>query len=252
MIGRRLLAVDKGRLNPTKSLYVNLPEEVRKMDTLIISPESGLEKFENFNIVYTRTNPHILSYESFHGDMQLCVCGDGIIVPPYFYDYYKKNLKGKKIICGSSDPFGPYPQSAAYNVAVTDNFAICNLAAADSVILDWVKQCGKELINVKQGYSKCSLCIAGDGVITADRGIYKAVYDKMPALLITAGFVKLPGCEYGFLGGASGFVDGRLIFAGDITTHPDFLKIEKFLEELNIPYTCLAGELTDYGSLIFV
>lgn len=221
------------------------------MKTLIVSPESGIKNFENYNIVYTCENPYILSYESFHADMQVCVCDNDIIVPPYFYDYYKKNIKDKNVLRGNSDPFGHYPCSAAYNVAVTDNFAVCNTAVADKKIIECIELSGREIIEVKQGYSKCSVCIAGDAVITSDMGIYRKVCGKMPVLLITGGYVNLPGCEYGFIGGASGF-NGKLIFSGDISKHPDFRLIDEFLRTLKIEYTCFSGELTDYGTLIFL
>lgn len=220
-------------------------------DTLIISPESGLKSFEKYRIVYTEENKHILSYERFHADMQVCSFDNNVIVPPCFYDYYKKNLKNKNILKGATLPFGHYPKSAAYNVAVTDKYAICCQSIADSVILEKIQASGREIIDVKQGYSKCSVCSFGSGIITADRGIYKAIGSKMPALLIEPGYVGLRDCEYGFIGGASGF-DGRLIFAGDIAEHPDFAKIDGFLKNLKIEYLCLPGKLYDYGTLIFL
>lgn len=220
-------------------------------DTLVISPESGLKSFENYRIVYTAENKHILSYERFHADMQLCSIDNNVIVPPCFYDYYKKSLKNKNVLKGTSLPYGHYPKSAAYNVAVTDKFAICNKSISDRTVLDKLNDSGREIIDVKQGYAKCSVCSFGSGIITADRGIYKAVCGKMPALLINPGFVSLPGCEYGFLGGASGF-DGRLIFSGNIAAHPDFARIDAFLKAEKIEYICMPGQLRDYGTLIFL
>ena len=221
------------------------------MDTLIVSPESGLKSFENYNIVYTCENTHILTYERFHADMQVCVIDDAVIVPPCFYNYYKTKLKNKNVLKGLLNPFGHYPNSAAYNVAVVKNYAICNEDVADKAILERLKSLGKQIINVKQGYSKCSVCITGGGIITSDKGIYKAAEGKIPSLLISPGNISLPGCKYGFIGGASGF-DGRLIFAGDITGHPDFLRIENFLREIETEYICLPGGLCDYGTLIFL
>ena len=220
-------------------------------DTLIISPESGLKSFENYHIVYTKENKHILQYERFHADMQVCAFDNNVIVPPCFYDYYQKKLKGKNVIKGTTIPYGAYPNSVAYNVAVTDKYAICRQNITDTVIVDKILASGREIINVKQGYSKCSVCSFGIGIITADKGIYKAISNKLPTLLIKPGFVGLSGCEYGFIGGASGF-DGRLVFSGNIAEHPDFTKIDDFLENMKIKYICMPGKLYDYGTLIFL
>ena len=220
-------------------------------DILIISPESGIRDFPGYHVVYTAENRYVMEYERFHADMQLVKIGSEIITAPMFYDYYKKMLPGKKIVCGSINPDGHYPKSVAYNTAVTEKFAICNEKYTDRVILQRVKENGLEIINVKQGYSKCSLCVFPGGAITSDRGIYKKISPKVDTLLIGTGGVLLPGADYGFLGGASGFGD-RLYFTGNIENHPDFKDINAFLEEKNIKYSYFPGELTDYGTALFV
>ena len=221
------------------------------MDTLIISPESEITEFKCYNVVHTIKNSFVLPYEKYHADMQMTVVGDKIIVPPMFFEYYKARLPHKNIVCGILNPDGHYPVNIAYNTAVTEKFAICNEKYTDRVILQSVIDAGLEIIDVKQGYAKCSVCVAGNGIITADKGIYKKISGKMDALLISPGFVNLPGCEYGFLGGASGF-DGYLYFMGDIKAHPDFYRIDMFLKKIGVIYECLPGELTDFGTAVFI
>ncbi len=221
------------------------------MDTLIISPMAKI-KNDNLKIVHTKENPYIPEYEKFHADLQVCVIGSEIIVPPMFYNYYKKMLKGKNVICGEINPDGHYPKCCAYNVAVTKKYAVCNEKITDRIILQRVKKLGLEIINVKQGYAKCSMCIAKDAVITSDMGIYKAIHQKINTLLISSGQIFLPGYEYGFIGGASGFDGESLNFTGDITKHPDFLRIDKFLKDNNIIYTYTQGNLFDCGSAFYI
>ena len=46
---------------------------------------------------------------------------------------------------------------------------------------------GYEIINVKQGYAKCSICVVSDNaIITADKGIAKAaIQNRIDVLEIT-------------------------------------------------------------------
>lgn len=221
------------------------------MDTLIISPESKITGFKDYKVLYTAENPYAPHPERYHADMQIVSLGDRIITPPMFFEYYKALLPHKNIICGETNPDGHYPKCIAYNTAVTEKFAICNEKYTDRVILQSVKEKSLEIINVRQGYAKCSVCVAGGGIITSDGGIYRAVYDKTEALLISEGNVALPGYDHGFLGGASGF-DKKLYFTGDISAHPDFMRIDDFLRKINVEYECIPGDLTDFGTMVFV
>lgn len=220
-------------------------------DTLVISPEAGIKELGSLRVVYTAENSFVMPYERFHADMQLVKIGDEIITAPMFYEYYSKLLPGKKIICGEKNPDGHYPACAAYNAAVTEKYAICNEKYTDRIILQRVRKAGLEIINVKQGYAKCSLCLFPGGAITSDKGIYKKISSVIDTLLIAPGSISLPGAEYGFIGGASGFGD-RLYFTGSIEKHPAFHEIKSFLEYKNTEFVSLPGELTDYGTALFL
>ena len=83
---------------------------------------------------------------------------------------------------------------------------------------------GLELIPVKQGYAKCSLCIVSENaVITADEGLaYTLCRAGLDVLKIIPGCIRLPGYGYGFIGGCCGKLDAAtMAFAGDPLTHPD-------------------------------
>ncbi len=221
------------------------------MDTLIISPMADVTRFHEFNVVHTVANPYVLPYEQYHADMQIVKIGNTLVTAPMFYEYYKKLLPGKNLVKGWTNPDGHYPKCSAYNTAITENFAICNEGITDRVILQSVKEQGLEIINVRQGYAKCSLCVFPGGVITSDEGIYKKIHQKIDTLLIRPGFISLPGCEYGFIGGASGYF-GKLYFLGDITLHPDYQEIKHFLQKKKIEFEYGSSPLTDFGTAVFV
>lgn len=160
-----------------------------------------------------------------------------------------------------------YPYDVPYNAAVTDRYFIHNTAYTAPALYDLARERGMEIIRVKQGYSRCSCVIAGpDAVITADRGIassieaYNAMLEEEGAgeewldyLLVEQGHVELPGYRYGFIGGASGMIEGKVYFNGDLSAHPDHERICAFIEEHGCRPVWYPGEaLKDIGSIVYL
>jgi len=83
---------------------------------------------------------------------------------------------------------------------------VCNEQAAAPELLEAARRMGLELIPVKQGYAKCSLCIVSENaVITADEGLaYTLCRAGLDVLKIIPGCIRLPGYGYGFIGGCGG------------------------------------------------
>jgi hypothetical protein len=158
------------------------------------------------------------------------------------------------IIKGRYPVSDKYPYCAAYNVARIGDYAICNKKIIDPVLLDCLTSLGIRILDVKQGYCKCSLCIVNaNAIITSDEGIYKSLskYD-FDILKINPGSIRLSGLNYGFIGGASGLIDkNTLAFAGKIENHPDCDSMLEFLSKYDVQTKDLGnGALTDIGSLI--
>ncbi len=131
-----------------------------------------------------------------------------------------------------------YPLDAALNGCAFGNTIIyCNNSTSPDIVNFFAKTGERLLITAKQGYSRCSICIVDENsIITADRGIYKAaVASGKDALLVTQGYVELPGYQYGFLGGASFKIsESKLCFTGLLDSHPDKINILNFLKEKNV------------------
>ena len=126
-----------------------------------------------------------------------------------------------------------YPEDVAYNAVVTGQHLIHRLDSTNTLTLQHCRNRGKALVNVKQGYSKCSTVIVDDNhLISSDNGICQAVRDftDIDILPVQPGFVELEGFDYGFLGGCSGLIGDTLVFHGDLSKHPDFLRIKEFTE----------------------
>lgn len=63
----------------------------------------------------------------------------------------------------------PYPNDIPLNVAFTGKYIICNKSHTAKELIDFANKNNIEIINTRQGYSKCNLCIVnGNAVITED------------------------------------------------------------------------------------
>ncbi|HVI40969.1 MAG TPA: hypothetical protein VM577_09935, partial [Anaerovoracaceae bacterium] len=123
----------------------------------------------------------------------------------------------------------------------------------DPVILSRAMELGLQLINVKQGYTKCNLVIVDENsAITSDMGLAVSLKKhNLEVLLISSGHVGLEGFPYGFLGGTSGRAGNEIIFNGNLSAHPDYKKIKQFIQKRGLQVTYFEEyPLEDIGSII--
>lgn len=162
-----------------------------------------------------------------------------------------KDNNGKSVII--ENIHSPYPNDCLLNFADIGDYIICNKSILTGKIVDLLPQ--KTIIDVKQGYSKCSVCICScNTIITDDISVYNAVlqYDNINSLLVEKGSVHINKYDYGFIGGCCGLIDKNLLlFNGDLSLHSDFDKIKNFLYDNDVNYIDIKGKkLTDIGSII--
>lgn len=167
-----------------------------------------------------------------------------------FCNFIKDN-GGKYVIIDNIK--SPYPTDCLLNFADIGDYIICN----KSILTDDVTENlpDKHIIDVKQGYSKCSVCIVKHNtIITDDISIFNNLlqYDDIKSLLVEKGTVKIDKYDYGFIGGCCGLIDkDLLLFNGDLSMHSDFDKIKNFLYYNGVSYIDIKGKaLTDIGSII--
>ncbi len=216
-------------------------------------------KLEEYGVSYCKSVdlPHIYSPLNTHPDIQIHIFDSRIaIAAPSVFDYYRKHLpKHIKVLCGETDPGGKYPQDCAYNVAAIGKRVFGNFTYVDSVIKNLYIEQGFELVNTKQGYTKCNLCIVDENsVITEDNGLCKCLRScGIEVLKIPQGGVSMQNFDYGFIGGASGKISyNKLVFSGEISKHYSFDEISQFLRNKDIEYCCLTqNKLTDIGSMLY-
>lgn len=148
----------------------------------------------------------------------------------------------------------PYPNDIKLNCALIGQNLLCNTKYASKEILEYAENNNIRIIHTNQGYSKCSVCVVSDNaVITEDDGIaYLLKNYQIEVLKISKGNVYLSDDHYGFIGGASGKLNNEeLYFSGDISSHPDYDKILKFLNNHHIkPVFNKNRRLNDFGGFI--
>lgn len=171
-------------------------------------------------------------------------------------DIYYCRLPNGNIFSSKAGEIGEkYPENIGFNAVCLDKYFIHNLKYTNPRLKAQVSELGLIAVNVKQGYTKCSCVVVnGNSIITADEGIYKVLsdYSDINVLKISAGYVSLYGCEYGFLGGASGKVGDTLFFNGDLSKHPDCEDIVAFSESFGVKVKWFDYPLEDIGSIISV
>lgn len=234
----------------------NLPEN--KVTTVYADVDDIALKnvFNNLsiNVVNVIENPLLDAPVRCHADILANYIGESVFLSDKHQIELCKFIEdnnGKSVIIENIE--SPYPNDCLLNFADIGDYIICNKSILTDEIVDLLPQ--KTIIDVKQGYSKCSVCICKrNTIITDDISVYNAVlqYDNINSLLVKKGSVHIKKYDYGFIGGCCGLIDKYLLlFNGDLSTHSDFDKIKKFLYDINVNYIDIKGKpLTDIGSII--
>ncbi|MGI6203971.1 MAG: DUF6873 family GME fold protein [Anaerovoracaceae bacterium] len=174
-----------------------------------------------------------------HADLRFCRLG---IAP------------GAPVYAGDPGSLGPvYPGDVRFCAACTGRYVICNARYTDPGLLSSAEAAGMELVDVKQGYAKCNtLIVDEESIITSDQGISRACEKAgLAVLTVHEGHITLPGYDHGFIGGASGRIGREIIFNGDVTAHPDYPLIRRFITERGLLLTWFDGlPLADIGSIV--
>ena len=220
---------------------------------------SAVSEFAD-EIIELPPHPQLASPVASHPDMLLWIYGKHIVT---YRDYAKLARKpfcklsalGYEIIYTEDSPSAEYPKDVSLNCAVVGNRLICNEKYLSKAIKRIAAEHGLELINVKQGYAKCSTVTVGENaIITQDPSIYKAATAHgIDALKISDGGVALRGYDTGFIGGASGALCSHVVFCGNLSLHADGEKISTFCQTHGKQALSLShSPLYDYGTVFFV
>jgi hypothetical protein len=226
----------------------------------IINPDSPEEivvnlKKQDIEPVFIEKTELVSEYLAGHPDLQIFPFGKIIFCHPDISVNFLKKIEKYTDIKICSTKLSPvYPEDIPYNILNIPGFAIHIIKYTEPEIKRYLEIESVQLLNVNQGYSKCSCISAGNSVITADESIYKRCNEyNIKSLKISSGFVNLPGYKYGFLGGATGVIGNRIYLTGNLKNHPDKINIENFAESVNCNLFYLSySDPLDIGSIFFI
>ena len=215
-----------------------------------------------YELIEIKKSTKIYSEISSHVDIFACKVKNKIIAEKHVYDILKNKLKKYIIIQGNSAIQNVYPKDINYNVCIVGNKAIHNFKYTDSQIVQELKKNNFELINVKQGYSNCSIAVIDENsIILNDKGLYNSLNDSGLNILFLDYMpdIKLldENGNYsemnGFIGGAIARIDDNIVVFGDLNKVDNKSYIRKFIEKKNLNIIDFSGlDVIDYGGIIEV
>lgn len=211
----------------------------------------------DFEVIKLPPDPALSIGVCSHTDLLIFILEDTLITRRAYYEIAKPeidfvcNSAGLKLVLSDDEAGEKYPKDCGLCAAVSGKKIICRKKSTDRTLLRIAEKKGYSIVNVAQGYAKCSSAVLSDGaLITADVGIARAVTDS---LLIREGYIDLPGYGYGFIGGASGLYGNTLYFCGRIEDHPDYIAIKSFAHRHGTELCSLGNhKLFDVGTLFFM
>ena len=162
--------------------------------------------------------------------------------------------RGYEIIPMSGSPLAEYPLDIGANCLRIGRRIFSKNKYTSPEIREYAEKTGYSLVNVNQGYARCTACPVGDSaVITADPSVARAVQAQgIDLLRISEGGVALRDFDHGFIGGACGAFENKIFFSGDVSKHPDGERITAFCRSHGIePYSLSDEPLRDIGSIFF-
>ena len=217
---------------------------------VVIIGDKRFGKYFEESLVIT-SNKKLAHPVASHVDMNLCVIDKTVFLP--------KDSELEKIFCDygydvkfiSEGLKEKYPFDVRLNCKAVGNTVVLNSKTVSKDILNFCENKGKTIIDTSQGYAACStVALSETDFITSDKGVYNSLLKSgITPLLIKEGYIEIEEYDYGFIGGASGFVDDTLYFFGDITAHPDYEKIKNYLDKNNVNFKCFNCPLYDIGGV---
>ena len=241
----------------------NLPRQ--KVKCVVCDSRIGdsIEKELNLlgcSILFVPSDNYLDYPISSHPDIHLYHSGDGnFITSGFFFKTFNGEIK-KLVSTKDCEIFNNtkevkkisrgYPNDVPLNVVKVGNCIIGNKDTASEIIMSFDYTA---FINVKQGYTKCSVCVVSENaIITDDPGIYQQTKKLLDTLVVKRGEIVLNGYDYGFFGGTCGKISSdTLAFYGKVENFSEYDRISAFCRNHSVYcYSLSNSPLTDYGSLI--
>ena len=219
-----------------------------------ISPEAKIHLRTLGKLMELETDGIVYPSISGHPDIFFAQVAEQLIVAPNLPREYFIILDKEKIkyTLGTKPVGKQYPDTAKYNLASSKTCLVHNTNITDPRIL--ARCADKNIIEVKQGYSRCNLIFLDDShAITSDAGIYRSLAEhEINTLLVNPKGIILPGFSHGFFGGCCGVFQNTLYILGSLDRFDDGEKVRAFVQAANFEIVELCDTpLFDGGGILF-
>ena len=218
------------------------------MKKLLIDARIRKEEYnylsQYFDVIKIPLSQDVYDEISGHSDIFYCQIDNNVICAP------NAPIIEKSFIMGISKISKEYPKDVAYNACKIGNIIIGS-KYTDKVIMP--------NIIVKQGYTKCSICVTSEkSCITTDKNIYEALLKcNLDVTYIQENNIKLLN-KYGektkmkgFIGGASFTFNNNFVLFGDIDMLESKNEILEHLQRNKLNLVDFKGlDVHDYGGAI--
>ena len=208
-----------------------------------------------YKIINSDTVQNFHQPEQKHADMQVLRIKDTTFILNECVNL-KTQLKNSHPVVIKEQSGKLYPENVRLNCLYLNGKLYGKLDAIANEVKCFCNENDIHLVNVNQGYTKCSTLVVGkNAVITSDISIYKAMCKNgVEVLLISSGQIILEGFDYGFIGGAGFYDNNTVYFFGNAELHPDYHKIKNFCENHNSKIEILSSNfpLTDIGGVVII
>lgn len=246
------------------SAFVQLPGLPKEAEAVIIGEkyaeilQFSLKKM-GISAFFVPDNPAVDPRLSSHADLSVFHAGGErfFLAPNLKGTAFHKRLSelGVELVFPEISQHPAYPQDAQLNACCVGNRLIYSQKTAANEIVDFFTiRTDTKLIPVRQGYVNCAVCVVdAHSLITADRGIARAAEQHgLAVLLISEGFIDLPGFACGFIGGAAFRLSEKIMaFTGILDRHPDKEAILGFLSRHGLEADYLTDKpIFDIGGAI--
>ena len=215
-----------------------------------------------YKLIKIKKSTNVYPEISSHVDIFACKVKDKIIVEKSAYKMLKNKLNNDEniLISGETMISYDYPNDIKYNVCIVGNKAIHNFKHTDSKIIQELEKNNFKLINVKQGYSNCSIAVIDENsIILSDKGLYNSLKNRGIDMLFLDYIpnIKLlnENGEYsqknGFIGGAISRIGDNIVVFGDLDKIDYNNKIRNFIKKKNLNIKEFTGiNVVDYGGIM--
>ncbi len=230
------------------------------MKKVIIDSRAPTQIFDSltnlgFEIISLPTFSALPEPVSAHADMLIFITENEVFCHKDYYDIAKSKIDA---IC-----------DCGYSLALSDEYISCkyphdilfnavslngDIYGKSEYISRLIKD-KKRVININQGYAKCSTCkVSKNAIISSDPSIRDAALaNGIDVLFICEGHIDLPGYNIGFIGGCSGVCGDKIYFSGNISLHPNGREISEFCKKhKKEPISLSREKLFDVGSMFFI